>query len=146
MFDEGSDPDAEVVANVGRKFPYSTLGDWVALSDPPLPPQSRSLYWLLRMHVNRERGDERVWPTQASLAKLLGLKKPSDVGKYTTPLVELGAVEVEHVRWGPNRMYLRLIYTVHEAPPDGYTGVSSLKQWYGANPKETHPAQGAVAK
>ncbi|WP_372672618.1 hypothetical protein [Amycolatopsis kentuckyensis] len=128
---ETHDPDTEMAIRHGRGFPYTTVGQWVLLAD--LPSQSKTLYALLRMHVNGQRGDDTCWPTQATLAGLMGLKKATDVGKYTKPLVELGAVEIEVVRWGPNRMYKRHIYTVHEAPPVTFTGHASLTSFYAAN-------------
>ncbi|AIG81345.1 Hypothetical protein AJAP_42890 (plasmid) [Amycolatopsis japonica] len=128
MFDT-HDPDTEMAIRHGRGFPYTTVGQWVLLAD--LPSQSKTLYALLRMHVNGQRRDDTCWPTQATLAGLMRLKKPTDVGKYTRPLVELGAVEIEEVRWGPNRMYKRLIYTVHEAPPGNFGGHITLTSFYG---------------
>ncbi|MFD1145895.1 hypothetical protein [Saccharothrix hoggarensis] len=123
-------PDVPARVRPGRSFPHATIGHFVFLAE--IPTQSKTLYGILRMHCNRERGDEMAWPSQASLAALLGLAKPTDVGKYVKPLVQLGAVEVETDRYGPNRMFKRLLYTVHEAPPEGYTGVASLTDWYAA--------------
>lgn len=125
---DGADPDALIVARMGRAFPYATVGHWVLLAD--IPAQSCRLYALLRAHCNGARGDNTVWPTQKTLAEMMQLKRLGDVGKYTKPLVDLGAVEVSVQRWGPNRMYKRLLYTVHEGPPRGYKGPVSLAEWY----------------
>jgi hypothetical protein len=125
---EDDDPDAEIIARLGRSFPYATVGVWVLLADIPI--QSKALYAVMRAHVNRARGDEEAWPSQASLAKMLGFKKKSDIGKYTRPLEAIQAVQVRLVHYGPRRMYKRLIYIVHEAAPHDYASPSSLREWY----------------
>ncbi|WP_226358663.1 hypothetical protein [Pseudonocardia sp. ICBG601] len=107
----------------GRKFPYTTVGDWVALSG--VSPRAIQAYVLLRSFVNTQRGDERAWPGQRLLARGLGVSKAHTVGAAIAELVEIGAVDVETVATATGR---RNIYTVHEAPPPGYTGLASTQE------------------
>lgn len=112
----------------GRKFPYVTGGEWVLLAD--VPNGSKALYFALRGHVNGQRGDDVVWPTQDSLADFLGLSRGDQVKKHLTPLIEIGAVDAEYfpVPGGGSRK--RLVYTVHETPPPGYQGLQSFADYY----------------
>ncbi|MEJ2886111.1 helix-turn-helix domain-containing protein [Actinomycetospora aeridis] len=114
---ERFDPSDPTMVETGRRFPYSTVGDWVALSE--VSHLATRVYWLLRMHCNRARGDERAWPSQRTLAALARTKKADTVGQAIRELTELGAVEVTVVRTPTGR---RNIYTVHESPPEGYSG------------------------
>lgn len=107
----------------GRKFPYSTVGDWVALSG--VSPRAVQVYVLLRSFVNTRRDDDRTWPGQRLLARGLGVRKAHTVSAAIAELVAVGAVDVEVVTTATGR---RNIYTVHEAPPDGYTGLSGTQE------------------
>lgn len=137
--------DRQLEIQVGRAFPYATVGDYVLLHDE-LHPKSKLVYWFLRTHTNQERGDQQVWPTLLTIADFLQMKAKSRkkreeaAAAYVKPLVAMGAVDKRTVRYGPNRMYQRNVYVVHEAPEPGYGGVSSLGEWYARrNARETKP-------
>lgn len=123
----------------GRRFPYVTGGEWVVVS--AASRGAKALYFVLRSHVNRGRGDDQVWPTQEVLADLLGISKPERIKPLTDELVALGAVETERVRYARG-MRQRLIYTVHEAPPQGYAGPLSLADYYRARTPENDKTPG----
>ncbi|MEZ0073647.1 hypothetical protein [Planotetraspora sp. GP83] len=120
-------PFDEVEVRGGRSYPYVTGGEWMLLA--PIPNAAKTLYFILRAHVNRERGGNRVWPKQVILALLLDLKRGDQVKPYTEALREIGAVDVEYRRYHKG-MRKRIIYTVHEAPPEGYAGALSLAELY----------------
>lgn len=125
--------DDAIRTRAGRRYPYATVGDWVLLAD--IPDKSKMAYWILRAHVNQERGDEEVWPsldTIAALLRLNGKERAKEASKYIRHLVEMGAVEIRPERYGPNRMYRRNVYTVHERPPADYAGLSSTEAWHAA--------------
>lgn len=109
----------------GRSFPYSALGDWVALSG--ITSHAKAIYWHLSMHRNHQRGDQTVWPTRATLAELCKFEKVQSVGRYIQELIDIGAIDVYTIRNGIKK---RNVYTIHEAPPLGYTGVVSNQEFY----------------
>lgn len=119
-------------ARAGRGFPFSMLGDFVALAD--IPDKSKLIYWVLRMHVNQEAGTNKARPLRSTLAELIGLKpgrKADDaVTKYVRPLQEITAVDIEIHRYGTNLMKRRNIYVVHLRPHEAYAGLASLKEYY----------------
>uniref|UniRef100_UPI003F496A41 helix-turn-helix domain-containing protein n=1 Tax=Pseudonocardia sp. CA-138482 TaxID=3240023 RepID=UPI003F496A41 len=119
------DPTDYAEVRQGRRFPYATVGDYVALSD--VSDRAARVYWLLRMHVNGGRGDEKAWPAQRTLADILKLKKTDSIGAAIRELIELGAVSVDVVATPKGRAN---IYTVHEAPPDDYAGPKRLSDFY----------------
>lgn len=119
-----ADDQLEIAA--GRRAPFSQLGDWVALSG--ISGHAKALYWHLAMHVNQLRGDRDVWPSKATLADMMGYKKPSALDRYMDELAAIGAIEVTAQRSGKFRSRNR--YTVHQTPPDGWAGVVSLADYY----------------
>lgn len=120
-------PDGEFTAEGGRQFPYSQPGDWVLIADIPHGP--KALYVVLYGHVNiGKHGHSRVWPTEASLAALLGCTEKT-IRKWIVVLEDLGAIDVAEVI-DPSTGHKRLIYTVHQAAPTGYTGCVDYSSWY----------------
>ncbi len=109
----------------GRGFPFSMVGDFVVLAG--VSPRACQLYWLLRGHVNTARGDDRAWPGMRGLADTMGLSKIDSVIAAVRELEAIGAVDVETV---PTRTGRRNVYTVHLAPPPGYTGLTSFQELY----------------
>ncbi|MEU7620520.1 hypothetical protein AB0B27_31135 [Micromonospora rifamycinica] len=108
----------------GRESPqWTDVHDWVALSG--VSPGAICLYVVLRMHVNRQRGDDMVKTSMLTLAVLMGMSRGDKIKGYLDELVKIGAVDVE--RGGLHR---RNQYVVHQLPPDGYTGKITLKAWY----------------
>jgi hypothetical protein len=123
--------DQEIRTRAGRRLPFATVGDWVALAD--IPDKSKVIYWILRAHVNQERGDDRVWPTLdtiGAMVRLNGKERDKEVRRYIRHLERITAVDVETERYGPNRMYKRNVYVVHERPADSYEGFTSTEEWH----------------
>lgn len=115
--------------------------EWVVVSG--ISPQALGLYTVLLGHVNHSRDDTLVWPGMDALADLLRFKQRKSVQRYLRELVELGAIEVERER----SMRRRNVYTVHETPPDGYTGHRTFKNFWDAREgRETagHPPRGTA--
>lgn len=120
-------PEDEFSATAGRQFPYSQPGDWVLIADVPHGP--KALYVVLYGHINiKLHGHSRCWPTEASLAALLGCTEKT-IRKWIVVLEELGAIDVAEVI-DPGTGHKRLIYTVHQAAPPGYTGCVDYSSWY----------------
>jgi hypothetical protein len=108
----------------GRRAPDKTdIHNWVALSG--IDPEAIALYNLLRMHVNRERGDDLVWTSQLSLAVMMGKPRADKISPLLKALEELGAIDIHKVGVPCHNEY-----TVHQLPPRGYTGPTTLKAWY----------------
>jgi hypothetical protein len=128
--------DASIELARGRRAPYTQVGDWVALS--PVSRAAKALYWLLAAHVNPQRDDGGVWPSRRALAEALDYAKVESVDPLVKELTNLGAVEAERRRHAngapaPNR------YVVHETPPAGYTGPTSLADFYDRRRKTGRP-------
>ncbi len=120
--------DEELEVALGRRAPFSQVGDWVLLSGAD--NDARTLYWAFVAHVNVSRDDNEVWPGLVSLARILGLKKPEGASKYLLQLEVIGAVEVIRSTSG---LVSRNRYIVHQTPPRGYRGPQSMSAWYGMN-------------
>lgn len=128
---EKFDAEDTFEAEDGRRFPYSTVGDWVALSG--VSDRAVRVYLLLRMHVNRRRRDDSVWPGQRTLADMMGVKRTETIAAAIRELVELGAVEVRLVHTDRGR---HNVYRAHEAPPADYDGHVSYQDYYRARDTE----------
>jgi hypothetical protein len=121
------DPDETWSARNGRQLPYSTVGHWLLLSG--VSSRAIHVYGLLQMHVNAERRNGRAWPSQGTLAAMVGIKKYDQIGKAITELVDVGAVEVEVEPTATGR---HNTYTVHTTPPPGFAGPETRDAWYDA--------------
>ncbi|MEU8828800.1 hypothetical protein [Streptomyces sp. NPDC048636] len=132
MKDHLSDPnelDETLEVGLGRRAPFSQLGDWVLFSG--VDSDARTLYWGLSAHINTSvRDDTEVWPGLAALARILQLKKPENVSKYMLQLEVIGAIEVVRTMVGLVR---RNRYIVHQTPPTSHTGARSTSEWYALN-------------
>ncbi|WP_143079131.1 hypothetical protein [Streptomyces monashensis] len=120
--------DHTLEVTLGRRAPFTQVGDWVLLSGAD--SDARTLYWALSAHLNASRDDNEVWPGLLTLARILGLKKPENVTKYMLQLEVIGAVEVIRSTTGLVR---RNRYIVHQTPPSGYCGPRSMADWYALN-------------
>lgn len=130
-----STPGGDVELRRGREAPqWTDVHDWVSLSG--VSPHALALYVLLRMHVNRGRGDDMVKTGTLTLAVLMGLSRGDKITPYLDELEKLGAIDVE--RGGLHR---KNKYVVHQLPPAGYTGATTIKTWY-----ERHRALIALKK
>ncbi|MGR6975223.1 hypothetical protein ACU639_37565 [Streptomyces cynarae] len=127
--------DHTLEVSLGRRAPFTQVGDWVLLSGAD--SDARTLYWALSAHLNTSRDDNEVWPGLLTLARILGLKKPENVSKYMLQLEVIGAIEVIRSTTGLIR---RNRYIVHQTPPVDYCGPRSMADWYALNravPDET---------
>ncbi len=149
------DTASKIIIRTGRTGPtWSAVPDWIMFAGYSV--QAQQVYKILKAHCNTERGDGLVWPTQTVIAMLM--KGPKMTGsaprgdKIKPYIDELardlpgclgsgGAVTVEYTATMPRRT----IYTVHDAPPPGYTGPLTLADWYRANGPATRcaPVRGA---
>ncbi|MEU2086539.1 hypothetical protein ABZ569_32290 [Streptomyces albus] len=120
--------DHALEVSVGRRAPYTQLGDWLLLSGASR--EARTLYWALSAHISVSRDDNEVWPSLATLARIVGVKKPDNLTPYMLELEVLGAVDVLRSVGG---LRSRNRYIVHQTPPPGYRGVHSLGEWYALN-------------
>jgi hypothetical protein len=110
------DPDDGFMVE-GDSWPFSQVGDWVLMS--PISDRAVRVYCLLRAHVNAardKRGDSSVWPSQGTLATVMGLSKADAIGKAIRELIELGAVKARVIRTPRGRL---MVYKVFIEPPAG---------------------------
>ncbi|MFD3815240.1 hypothetical protein ACFWRZ_09245 [Streptomyces rubiginosohelvolus] len=115
----------EVVA--GRKAPYTTIPDWITVHDD-LDPQAKAVYGVLAMHVNVQRGDDAAWPTRLVIAEMLNWNREQSPDKYIKQLVAEGAIDTEDFT-RPNGAKGKRYY-VHQTPPPGFTGATTVAEWY----------------
>lgn len=74
----------------GDPFPFSAVPDWITLGAEH--DRDVRVFAILRAHVNQRRKDNESWPSQGTIATILGLSKPDEVGKSIARLVKMGAV------------------------------------------------------
>ncbi|MFD7340425.1 hypothetical protein ACFV98_31245 [Streptomyces violascens] len=126
--------DASFERGRRRRYPFSQLPDWVLFAD--ILPGAKTLYWALYVHVNQERkdnfGDTRVWPGQAKLLYISGIKSKTTLRKYLKQLRHIGAADWRTGRNPRNPLRTQTVYVVHEEPEAGYTGPASLAELYEA--------------
>lgn len=122
---DSADEPFEVEAE--DELPFVQLGHWVALSG--VSAGALALYWMLALHLNRTRGDRYVWPTTDILAHMLGYSRGDKIKRFVDELVAIGAIRVISVPdlRGPQK---RNVYRLRRTPPEGYTGLVSLKEFY----------------
>lgn len=119
------------------------------VADGKLSKNAAWLYAVLLRRHNRTRADDDVWPSRSTLAKELGLKKPTSVDGYMDELKEQGLVDSAERRSGglrrSNRYTLNLVVpnAPHEANPPAETSVSPAQP---ATPKtgQRYPQMGAT--
>jgi hypothetical protein len=88
-------PDDRFAVKPGQvRYPFTQPGDWVLYAN--ISDRAFRVYALLMSHINHERDDDRVWPSQATLASVLGLTKGDQVGEAIRELVAIGAV-IPHI-------------------------------------------------
>ncbi|WP_067574451.1 hypothetical protein [Nocardia acidivorans] len=118
-------------------LPYSMLGDWVmlALQVKKVRHPALSLYWALVAHVNANRakkGDRKVWPTQKTLAKMLGYSEGKKIKPYLDELVAIDAIEILTKPVPGGGFRVQSTYVIHKSPPPDYDGMESLQDFYNA--------------
>lgn len=129
----------EIEIRAGRRSAaWTGVKDWVVLACTHADEatactcaQGAKVYHLLCMHLNRKRGDQKVWPTTDALARMMGRARGDKIAPWLAWLVALKAIEVRRLGTGG-----RYVYTVHEEPPAGYAGPTSLGEWYHTNRDE----------
>ena len=119
------DPYAEAELTLGRRAPFSQLGDWVNLSG--IASAAKDAYWVMFMHAFNE-GDIVQSPREV-LALLSGAKQSRTVDPYIRQLEAIGASSVARHR--PDKeLKARNRYTVHQTPPTAYDGPRSIADLY----------------
>jgi hypothetical protein len=119
--------DEQIEIQVGRRAPFTQVGDWVLLSG--ISDRAVALYSRLSMHINVQRGDTEAWPAQEVLAEWADFSKASSITPYADELVVIGAITIEQTRFA-NGLRARNRYVVHQMPPSGYVGPVSAAQYY----------------
>jgi hypothetical protein len=107
----------------GAKF--AKIPHWVLLAD--VPPRAVVLYGVLVEHVNRDPENPmcgRAWPSQDTLADLLGISRRQTVQALVSELERIGACQADVVRAknGSRKTY----YRVFAEPPNSYQGRVSM--------------------
>jgi hypothetical protein len=124
------DPDdlaEQFEAVVGRKAPWTIVPDWITLHDD-LEPQAKAVYGVLAMHVNVQAKDDAAWPSRKMIAEMLGWSREQSPDKYIKQLEAAGAIDTEPMT-RPNGAKGKR-YIVHQTPPPGYTGPTTVAEWY----------------
>lgn len=136
---EVHDDESPVGIRLGRRAPYTQLGDWVMLAPTSIVRHAaKVLYWALSAHLNVKQSedgtgpDPQVNPTLEMLAQMLGYSRKDKLLPYIDDLVVLGAIEVSSdlVPGEGNRR--RNTYTIHQSPPEEYEHHESLGEFYRA--------------
>ncbi|MET9436904.1 hypothetical protein [Streptomyces sp. NPDC006551] len=143
-FDVNDDSD-EVIPEEWPTF-YTPVPVWVLLSG--CSAQAYRMYAFLAEHINNRTPGKRIaFPSQKALAKAMVLKDYRDVAKYRQELADLGAIRFEEFRYAGG-MRRRYRYWVRFNPPEGYSGLVSLAEFYEANPdvkaKRSQPLKDAA--
>ena len=123
---------AQDTISPGRRAPHTVLGEWVLLSKVSVG--AKVLYWALKAHVNSDREDNRVWPSQDYLAEIIEKSQPT-VNRYLKELIKLRAID----KRGPKEIGGGCEYVVHETPPDDYEDIVSLRQFRARRKARTQP-------
>lgn len=134
-----------------KEFPtfYTPTPVWITLAK--IPPQAKLAWVLLAEHANvgRSMGAQKIRaPKMETIATALGTTRQRLRGFYAK-LAEIGAMEFSEFRYlgGMRRGYR---YKLHFNPPKGYSGPTSLAEYYksiGGNQFERvqHRSQAAEA-
>jgi hypothetical protein len=136
--DSAAETAEKLVEGMDHRPPFSMVGDWVLLA--PIRHQAKVLYWALVAHVNHDREDDEVWPSQDTLAAILGLSDGRKIRPFIKELEAIGAITVRKVR-SKGAMRQRSIYKVRGTPPDGLETPKDLAQFYRERKKAIELAQ-----
>lgn len=123
-------PDDAEVEFEEEPVTYTAIHDWVPLT-PGLSDAAVRYYHVLRMHVNRSRGDNQVKATTLTLARMMGRSRGDKTAPWLAELVAIGAVKV--TRRG---IPARYVYKIEQEPPAGWEGPVNIRQWYEAHRDE----------
>ena len=138
-------PPLDIRKGRATRFKHAKAPHWVLLMTA-LPHNAFRLYGILMAHANQERGDGRVWPTEQTLAELMGYARRQSIIPLVKILEDLDLLEVESVRYGTNNSRQRNVYTVHEEPAKGWEGIANLQEWYAARKAVAAAAAAAEKK
>lgn len=104
-------------------MPFIQPPQWVLFSG--INPAAFKLYCIMFAHVNLSDGKCEIWPSQRTLADLMGLKKEDSIPGLLNQLYAIGAITVKRIREG---MIKRNRYTIKRRPPQGWNKPTSLAQ------------------
>jgi len=128
----------QLEVQLGRRAPFTQVGDWVLLA--PIRNQAKVLYWALSAHINQDRDNTEVWPSQDTLAELLRLSDGRKIRPFLKELEAIEAIKVRKIRSGGG-MRQRSIYVVHQTPPPEFGGFEQLSEFYKARKAKIEAAQ-----
>jgi hypothetical protein len=108
---------------LGRPGGQTTFPEWITLAGAS--PQAQTVYKILRMHLDTFVGSgEDPFPAQELIAAIMKCSQ-SAVSRYIKELVDLGAVETTRRKVPGGGLQYRL----HQTPPPGYTGPTTLAEF-----------------
>lgn len=105
------EPDDEAVVD-SDDFPWSSNPDWVTLS--PISDLAYRIFSIIRAHVSKE--NPRPFPSQRTLASILGYAKTDPISAAIQELRDLGAITTRQEPCAAGR---RTRYKVNMFPPSG---------------------------
>ncbi|CAL9432560.1 hypothetical protein SUDANB21_02081 [Streptomyces sp. enrichment culture] len=106
---------------------YAMVPDWITLH-PNLKAQSIRAYAFLAMHAPTDGRRRIAFPGQASIARALQMSRADKVIPYLRALEHVGAIRTEEIATPKGRANR---YVLRFNPPPGYTGPTSLSDFYG---------------
>jgi hypothetical protein len=116
------------VVREGRIIPpYVAVPQWVLFAG--ISSVALHVYTVLLARVNAQRGDSKAWPSQKSIAAIVGKSEDTVSRVVTKELAPLGLVDVDVQRYGTNNTRRRNVYTVHQLPPEGWAKPVSIAEW-----------------
>lgn len=131
-------PDDAEIEFEEEPVTYTAIHDWVPLT-PGLSDAAVRYYHVLRMHVNRSRGDNQVKATTLTLARMMGRSRGDKTAPWLAELVAIGAVKVTR-RGLPSRY----VYKIEQEPPADWPGPVNIRQWYEVHREELTQARAAA--
>jgi len=120
------------------QYDFVLAPHWILLA--PLKHASIRLYLLMRAHINNQRaktGDQRVWPSQHTLAEMMGLSRADKVWPYLADLQDHGLISTQHTTTG--NMRDRNVYRIRMNPPPGWEGHLSTTDFHAAKKSVDNP-------
>lgn len=106
-------------------YPFIQPPQWVLFSG--IDARAFKLYCIMFAHVGMANGKSELWPSQQSLAHLMGLKGDDSIPGLLGQLYAIEAITVKKFKDG---LVKRNRYTIKSAPPKGWNKPISLAKAY----------------
>jgi hypothetical protein len=104
------EPDDEAEVE-GDEFPWSITPDWVTLA--PISDLAYRIYAIVRAHANKAQGGRTSFPSQKTLATILGYAKTDQISAAVQELRGIGAMSTRQVPCPKGR---KTIYKTYMEP------------------------------